>query len=217
MYISLIDIFTVHGIKYSKSYQPKNSKFYPNYMRNIWQILLKIPKVCVTIIPKLFIISRKNVHRKKRRTFPFKILFVSSRYDFRFLRYRRVKTEVIFGRFLSLSLSHAALSLSRRVRRWPTAHRVTWGWSVTDRFPGKNVGHGVWPEFKMADRLARVSTRVHKLWSAISSERIEISTWNKARFKRHTFYYFLKIFRFLHCLSKAYFQFVFYKFTAYIR
>ena len=32
-----------------------------------------------------------NKKRKKRETFPFKMLFDLSRYDFRFPRYRRVK------------------------------------------------------------------------------------------------------------------------------
>ena len=40
----------------------------------------------------------------KRGTFPFKMLFHSSRYDFRFSRYRRVKETVIFNRLLSPSL-----------------------------------------------------------------------------------------------------------------
>ena len=48
----------------------------------------------------------------KRGTFPFKMLFHSSRYDFRFPRYRRVKKKVIFNRLLSLSLTLTRISRS---------------------------------------------------------------------------------------------------------
>ena len=43
--------------------------------------------------------------RQKRGILPFETLFDSSRYDFRFPRYRRVKKEVIFNRLLSSSSS----------------------------------------------------------------------------------------------------------------
>ena len=44
---------------------------------------------------------RRIEARQKRGTFPFKTLFHSSRYDFRFSRYRRVKESVILNRLLS--------------------------------------------------------------------------------------------------------------------
>ena len=54
--------------------------------------------------------------RWKRRTFPFKTLFHSSRYDFRLPRYRRAKTRVIFNRLsISILVAYSDLSLAPRL------------------------------------------------------------------------------------------------------
>ena len=85
----------------------------------------------------------------KRETFPFKTLFVSSRYDFPFLRYHRLKWSLIFGGLLTLSLARDRASrshtpsltcLARRPRALVSArHRLGFFFCRAYSLPGKET------------------------------------------------------------------------------
>ena len=60
----------------------------------------------------------------------------------------------------------------------------------------------------MADGLARVSNYTRELRNAVSSERIEISTRNRARFKGRTSYYVLKYAHRKYTLNFSFYEFV---------
>ena len=81
--------------------------------------------------------------RWKRGTLPFKTVLRSSRYDFRFLRYRRVKEIVIFNRLLLLS------SLVRNSRLHAYSYRLISSLKQVEDairsklFPGKDMGHRI--------------------------------------------------------------------------
>ena len=86
------------------SYLRVKRKVIFNRLKRI-EILLKVRKIWVAIIPKIVTSGERMKDRWNRWTFSFKTLFRLSRYDFRFPRYRRAKKIVIFNRFPSPSLS----------------------------------------------------------------------------------------------------------------
>ena len=83
-----------------------------------FQSRLKLEKLWIAITPKIMTRGQRMNDHQKRGIFTFKTLFDSSRYDFRFPRYRRVKRKIIFNRLLSPSSSDNRISRSRSPD-WP--------------------------------------------------------------------------------------------------
>ena len=82
----------------------------------------------------MFLITKNwKIHRWKRRFFPFKILFISSRYDYPFPRYRRSKRNVIFN-VSPIVVSLARSNLLVALLPWPASGAAPVRWSATNNW-----------------------------------------------------------------------------------
>ena len=111
-------------------------------------MILNYGKLWTAVTLKIITSGRWINDRWKREIFLFKTLFDLSRYDFRLLRYRRVKGKVIFNRLPSPSLSltrtsrshfcpltYPKLQTSGRRDSWKNVVRIS-------KKKYRSVGHG---------------------------------------------------------------------------
>ena len=89
--------YTTIKIVSSNIFPEINNNLSRNLPRNLIKNVLKLRKLWTAISPRLTISGKLAKDHWKRRIFPFKTLFRLSRYDFRFLRYPRVKEKIFFS------------------------------------------------------------------------------------------------------------------------
>ena len=102
--------------------------------RFFWSFALKLEKLWTAITRKIMTSGQRMDDHQKRGTFPFKTLSHLSRYDFRFPRYRRAKTKVIFNRSsISILVAYSDLSLAPRLTDLPQSTNAIPGRTVVSR------------------------------------------------------------------------------------